>query len=180
MCNVAVRYQESAEFRDLFNAAARNLRSAGGCAAMSERNPEQVTRLQNIGLEIRTPMQILTARELRDALGKDRLPRHMRSIPTLEIEKMPSNMKDIMKGDDGSGTGEPRTETVPLSILQISLSPFILSFWFTIAYQLCHRRCCKCTLASVQCGCWLVWLDRVVIVSFALSCRSIASGMPTG
>ena len=64
--------------------ATTRLREVGD-AARPAKADEQLYKVAQVGIEVRTPTVILTAKELRPALGVTRLPRHMCSIPTVQI-----------------------------------------------------------------------------------------------
>ena len=61
-----------------------------------------IVRSHTVGLELRTPMHVLNKDELQKALGKDRLPRHMAAVPTLQVPALSASRKDIP--NDGKST----------------------------------------------------------------------------
>lgn len=72
---------------ELKEAADEALDVKSGKAATFTQSEVQTTR--EISLELRTPIQILTAAELKSAMGRNRLPTHMNSVPTLELPAKP-------------------------------------------------------------------------------------------
>ena len=70
--------------------AAIRLREVGD-AARPAKADEKLCKVAQVGIEVRTPTVILTAKELRSALGVTRLPRHMHSIPTVPIPVLAKN-----------------------------------------------------------------------------------------
>ena len=84
--------------------AATFMRASGGVSACSV-DPavsEAVSREARHGLELRMPVRVLTEAELRTSLSLSRLPRHMKSIPTLSVPRQPATVEESIAVDNGS------------------------------------------------------------------------------
>lgn len=76
------------------------LRSGNGTPSFL---PANVETTRDVSIEIRTPVQIVTAAQLRAAFGRSKLPAHMKSVPTLNL---PLRGDEAASGSSGSGATE--------------------------------------------------------------------------
>ena len=87
---------------------------------------ECIVRSHSVGLELRTPMHVLNKEELQKAIGRDKLPRHMATIPAIKVPTLAASKGSIPH--DGN-----TTETVLLSVEQVCFLCFLQDCCFAIA-----------------------------------------------
>ena len=79
------------------------MQAAGGVdtcrSSSSAAAGESVAISGAIGLEVRTPVHILTAKELTAELKSGKLPRHMGTIPHLNIHVTPTSIDDCCSSE---------------------------------------------------------------------------------
>ena len=100
------RYEENDTFKSMVNEAAARLDDKDVAPVV----PESAFRCTNIGIEVRVPCVALTEAELQKKLGGGRLPRHMRSVPTMLLPSIAASVGEV--------SGEQLKEKVPLHPLE--------------------------------------------------------------
>jgi hypothetical protein len=92
------RYKKSETFKQLVESASRRMVAEGLQSKLgASSSDERLIRSHLVGLELRTPMHVLTETELKAAMKREgALPRHMKSVPALTLPALPSS-KDSIK-----------------------------------------------------------------------------------
>lgn len=93
----ACRWTQSESFRDLVGEASRRMVEAGGPEQAKRKHMDDtLLRSHTIGLELRTPMHIVTETELRSVMRNGGvMPRHMKSVPALSLPCLPTEKGSI-------------------------------------------------------------------------------------